>query len=192
MRRIALTLVLSVVSSLTLLAQSRGEWLEYADESFKNEDYITAAYFYLKVVDPNTSHSRDYVFPYDIKTYVKPMVDDSAASDTTNKVKPDSTFKKGMLSTIEFNYVQHQIAESYRLGKDYINAELWYAKVSKNVSKQFPDDKYYYGLTLISNQKYNEALAVFESDKRNGVLLFCTRFEQREKRTAGKTTRLHR
>lgn len=159
-----------MLGSFPGFSQSRGEWLEYADEAFKNEDYITAAFFYLKVIDPNTSHSRDYIFPYDIKTYVKPM-EDSVVTDTTNKIQPDSAQKKGMLSTIQYAYVQHQIAESYRLGKDYINAEIWYAKASKVCSKQFPDDQYYYGLTLISNQKYNDALAVFENITKDSTKL---------------------
>ncbi|MEW6467460.1 MAG: OmpA family protein [Bacteroidota bacterium] len=147
--------------SLPGFSQSRGEWLEYADEAFKNEDYISAAYYYQKVIDPNTAASRDYIYPYDIKTYVKPLVDTTKADSTKQNVDTVKT-QKGMLSEIKYAYVVHQIAESYRLGRDYVNAELWYAKAAKNVSKQFPDDQYYYGLTLISNQKYNEALKIFE------------------------------
>ena len=41
--------------TVSTFAQSKREWIEYADAAYKNGDYKTAVAFYLKVVDKGTS-----------------------------------------------------------------------------------------------------------------------------------------
>lgn len=163
MRRLSLSLLVFFISALSAFSQSRKEWLEYGDAAFAKEDYGSAAYFYLKVIDPKTSNAKEYTFPYDIKTWFPPL--DSTKKDS-GTVKVDTTTKKNgknMTPEIRYQYVTHQVAESFRLSHDYANAEIWYQKSAQNHSAQFPNDIYYYGRTLMANEKYAEAQKEFES-----------------------------
>lgn len=66
-------------------------------------------------------------------------------------------------------YHIRRTAECYRLLGDSKNAELWYAKLVKQSDSQ-PEDFYYYGQMLKSNEKYKEANVQMEKfyDKTNG------------------------
>jgi outer membrane protein OmpA-like peptidoglycan-associated protein len=171
MRRIPFVLFVSFVFSLSAFSQSRKEWLEYGDDAFKREDYASAAFFYLHVIDPKTTNAKDYTFPYDVKTWMAPL--DSTKKDSGNTAPVDTAvnkdgFKK-MTPEIRYQYVTHQVAESYRLARDYANAETWYAKSVQNHSSQFPNDVYYYGRCLMQNEKYADAQKVFESVTRDST-----------------------
>src|SRR5438132_598787 len=115
MRRIQL-LFLFVFVSISAFSQSRKEWLEYGDAAFSHEDYASAAYFYLKVIDPRTSNAKEGTFPYDVKTWFAPL--DSTQKDS-GAAKVDTTKKQGpknmMSPEIRYQYLVHQVAESYRL-----------------------------------------------------------------------------
>ena len=56
--------------TVSTFAQSKREWIEYADAAYKNGDYKTAVSFYLKVVDKGTS--VDITRPYETKPYIAP------------------------------------------------------------------------------------------------------------------------
>jgi outer membrane protein OmpA-like peptidoglycan-associated protein len=152
--------------AVSVFAQSRKEWLDWADEAFKNEDYASAAYYYQRVIDPKTANSKEYTLPYVPKSIA--MMDsasaDSAKTTDDKKIKLDSVENsKNLLSAIRYNYVVHQIAESYRLSRDYNNAEMWYAKAALSITKEFPFDPYYYGVCLMQNKKYDDAKKLFET-----------------------------
>ena len=164
MRSIKLSILFVFVYSISAFSQSRKEWLEYGDAAFAHEDYASAAYFYLKVIDPKTSNAKEGTFPYDIKTWFPPL--DSTQKDSTAP-KVDTTKVNGseniMGPELRYQYLVHQIAESYRLSHDYANAELWFSKTVQNQSLQFPNDIYYYGRTLMANEKYADAQKIFEA-----------------------------
>lgn len=226
MKRILL-FILFALMALNGFSQSRREWLQYADEAFNNGDYASAAYFYQKVLDKKAAGSRDIVYPYDAKPWIKPekiktdtlagLAGDSIAplpdrykvadldsngritqqelKAVTEKVnngsvtltaddlkelskyiiKPNAvadTSSKGkkqpqnIITAIRYPYVVHQIAESYRLNHDYANAAIWYERSLLNRSPQFPDERFYYALTLISNGKYEQAVQELETYKK--------------------------
>jgi OmpA-OmpF porin, OOP family len=163
MRKI-FSLALLFLFSVMVYGQTRKEWLAYADAAFENRDYSSAAYYYQKVIDPGTHHSRDYIFPYVIRTWIPPL--DSTRKDSASVPTPvDSTQQvpKNITQRIGYDYVVHQIATCYRLMRDYEKAETWYAKAVQQNIARYPEDKLYYGYSLMENQKYKEALSVFES-----------------------------
>ena len=164
MRSIQLSILFVFVYSISVFSQSRKEWLEYGDAAFAHDDYASAAYFYLKVIDPKTSNAKEGTFPYDIKTWFPPL--DSTKKDSAAP-KVDTTKVNGsknmMGPELRYQYLVHQIAESYRLSHDYANAELWFSKAVQNQSLQFPNDIYYYGRTLMANEKYTDAQKIFEA-----------------------------
>jgi OOP family OmpA-OmpF porin len=87
MKRSVVVLFVMLISVLAS-AQSRKEWLEYADGSFKNGDYASAAYFYQKVISKGLAGSRDIVYPYDIKTWIKPFKPDADSTGHGNDTLP--------------------------------------------------------------------------------------------------------
>lgn len=170
MRRHVLILLLALVPSL-LLSQSRREWLQYADDAFVNGDYASAAYFYHKVLDKKAVGSRDIVYPYDAKPWTKPeKVIDSTAADTTSANTPIDTARsskqpKNIITAIRYPYVVHQIAESYRLNHDYKNAAIWYEKSMLNKTPEYPDERFWYAMMIVSDAKYDQAIQEFEKYK---------------------------
>ncbi len=132
--------------------QTKREYLEYADAAFKNGDYITAINFYLKVIDKGTT--ADYTRPYEVKPYSAPPKKNKDAKDT-------SKVKKSPVDPREI-YVTHQVAESYRLNRDYKNAEEWFKKSMDNNPEEYPYEKFWYGDALMKNQKYGAANIQFD------------------------------
>jgi len=57
--------------------------------------------------------------------------------------------------------IAYQVAELYRVTRDYIQAEIWYSKIAKNNSNDYPLSLYYLATTQMSLQKYEEAKANF-------------------------------
>lgn len=177
MKRIAALLILFAFST-TAFAQTKREWLKYADAAFKNGDYTNAVNFYIKVIDKSTPF--DITHPYAVKPYVPKKKQDTASAgfkifnitiaiaQPQNKTKDSLLVEKDSVKTVEVastndQYVVHQIAESYRLNHDYQNAETWYQLSVKNSSKEYPFESYYYGDALMKNKKYPAANLQFET-----------------------------
>src|SRR5688572_15914772 len=123
---------------LPLLSQSKREYLQYGDEAFKSEAYSTAAFFYLKVLDPNSGLSEKATFPQELKFYEPPPKEKKTDSSKTSEavkdsllpklqdsvtVKKDTAQKKmepgNIIADIRMQYVVHQLAECYRLSHNY-------------------------------------------------------------------------
>lgn len=176
MKRIAALLILFAFSTAAF-AQTKREWLKYADAAFKNGDYTNAAHFYIKVIDKSTPF--DITHPYAVKPYVPKKKQDTASTGfkifnitiaiaPQNKTKDSLSGETDSVKTVEVastsdQYVVHQIAESYRLNHDYQNAETWYQLSVKNSSKVYPFESYYYGDALMKNKKYPAANLQFET-----------------------------
>lgn len=177
MKRIAALLILFAFSTAAF-AQTKREWLKYADAAFKNGDYTNAVNFYIKVIDKSTPF--DITHPYAVKPYVPKKKQDTASAgfkifnitiaiaQPQNKTKDSLLVEKDSVKTVEVastndQYVVHQIAESYRLNHDYQNAETWYQLSVKNSSKEYPFESYYYGDALMKNKKYPAANLQFET-----------------------------
>ena len=159
-------------------AQTKREWLKYADAAFKNGDYTNAVTYYTRVIDKSTPH--DITHPYAVKPYVPLKKQDTAAAGfkifniaiaitpAQNKNQDSLFIEKDRTKTAEnrkinYQYVIHQIAESYRLNRDYQNAETWYQLSVKNDSKDYPFESYLYGDALMKNKKYPAANLQFET-----------------------------
>ncbi len=155
MKRIVTLLILFV--TVATFAQTKREWLAYADMAFKNGDYSNAAMYYQKVIDKTTP--ADIIHPYETKIYSVPPK--AVKKDSTTAAK--DTSKAPTASNVQEQYVVHQIAECYRLGRDYKNAEDWYQRSLKNNAAQYPFESYWYGDALMKNKKYPAANLQFEA-----------------------------
>lgn len=150
MKRILILSVL-LVSFVSGYGQSKKELIQLGDQAFDAGNFGSAVYYYKRIVEFVPS-KYDLVMPYEIKTFVK-----------AGKKSKDSS--NVALDTADHGQVHavNRLAESYRLLKDYVNAEKWYSVAASVDTKQFPDAKYYYGVTLTNNEKYDDAQKVFEA-----------------------------
>ncbi|MCC7301048.1 MAG: OmpA family protein [Bacteroidia bacterium] len=149
-------------------SQTRKEWLQYAEDAYKVGDYASAVEYYQRVIEPGTMHSRDYLFPYDIRTFVPPL--DSTGTDTSKVMQEDTSVVKNITQRIGYDYVVHRVAECYRLIRNYDKAEIWYRKSLKIDEKRYPEDKMWFGMILMTNKKYHDALQIFESITADSLL----------------------
>ncbi|MBS1636554.1 MAG: OmpA family protein [Bacteroidetes bacterium] len=151
MKRIFAFIILCI-ACLQIHGQSKKLWLKYADESFVKKDYPTAINYYTKVMD-DTTVLNELVLPYEAQ-----LVNLKISHLKTDSVKkaPAKTQKEITKS----DYINHQLAHSYRLNYDYTNAVNYFKLVVDNAS--YPHDAYYYGLALMQIKDYNGAMGVFE------------------------------
>jgi len=142
----------------TSFAQSNKKLEEQGDVAMENGLYSYAVHYYSFVLFKIDEDREEIYYAYGVTTnYQKPE------KTKTGAVKPpkNPTFK-------EITII-HKLAKAYLKTNDYVNAEVWYASAIKHSQSGFPYSKYYYGLTLMKNYKYDEAIAVFEEFiKENG------------------------
>lgn len=145
--------------SLTSLAQTKREWLEYADEAFKKKDFTSAAVFYTKYLDTGVVKTTDGVYPYDVRYFYKPE---------EGHVKDGESKSKTLEATLDprYPYVAHQLAESYRQSYSYELAEKWYDRSIQN-GLIYPDDRFWYANMLLMNGKYDMAFHELEWYKKS-------------------------
>lgn len=178
MKRSLIVLFVCAVS-VTVFSQTKREWIEYGDASFKNEDYKSAISFYMKAMDQGTS--VDIVYPYDPRPYVKPkkISKDSLAAlqkDTLRKISPVSPMEQ---------YVTHQIADAYRLNRDYQKAEEWFKKSLDNKPVDYPYERFWYADALMKNKKYPAALIEFDRVMSDAEKKDSTYFQLAQTKIAG-------
>ncbi len=146
----------------SVVAKSKKVWIELADESYAKRDYANAAIYYSKVLD-DTTVLRSYVLPYEpqlvnlkLKTLFKvPELQVTKRKDSTNLVKED------LIQSSKYDFILYRLAQSYRLNFDYSHAADQY-KICVD-RKVYLDAGYYYGLALMNQKKYAEALKAFDS-----------------------------
>jgi OmpA-OmpF porin, OOP family len=157
-----------VLISLTAFSQSKKLWLEMADDAYVKRDYPNAALYYSKVLD-DTTVLRSYVIPYEaqmvnlkMKSLFKvPEPKGSKKKDSANVIKENPE-----QSATKYDFILYRLANSYRLHFDYKKAAEYYQKVVER--KAYPDAPYYYGLSLMSMKKYQDALGVFDTYANSG------------------------
>lgn len=168
MKHIAALLMLLVFYTAAF-AQTKREWLKYADAAFKNGDYKSAVAFYTKAMDKNTP--GDITHPYETKPFITDKACDSTScckwfsfKKHTDLIANDSTKQVKTISPeiVQEQYIVHQIAESYRLGHDYQNAEFWYKQSVKSNPIEYPYESYWLADAYMKNKNYAAANLQFD------------------------------
>jgi OmpA-OmpF porin, OOP family len=178
MKRIVAFLFL-IAFSISAFSQTKREWLAYGDAAFKNEDYKSAIDYYLRVLDQGTS--VDLVYPYTPRPYTPPR---KINKDSISKLEKDTLRLISNVSPLE-QYTTHQIADAYRLNRDYKNAEIWFKKSVENKPLDYPYERFWYGDALMKNKKYPAAIIEFDNvmtdaDKKDSIV-----FKLAQIKTAG-------
>lgn len=150
MRKLLFATIL--LATINVFGQSKGLWMKFGDDAFLRKDYTTAIDYYTKVLD-DTTVLKELILPYEVQLVNLKTKD--FKSDTTKKSTANP--KKEISKT---DYLNHQLASSYRLNYDYQTAVKYYKIVTDNGS--YPDDVYYYGLALFQIKNYDKSMAIFE------------------------------
>ncbi|MBC9931456.1 OmpA family protein [Chitinophaga qingshengii] len=142
MKKITL-LVLVIFAGLinSIQAQYVIDFKHTADVYYNAKDYYSAAQYYNKALG-TFKVKPEQILPYAV----------------ANAAPPSGKFK-------DYQQVVARLAESYRLYHDFGNAETWYSQVVAFNNPQFIQSKYWYGVCLRANGKYEEALKQFNDFK---------------------------
>ena len=162
-----LTLLFVIISAFAF-SQSKKVWIEIADNAYAKKDFATAAVYYAKVLD-DTTVLKNYVLPYEaqivnlkIKSLFKvPELRVSTRKDSTTRVK------ETIVNSSKYDFIMYRLAQSYRQNFDYKHAAEQYKKCVER--KVYPDAPYYYGISLMSIKKYQDALKTFDDYTIGGV-----------------------
>ncbi len=154
-----------ILTSIFVFSQSKKLWILSADDAYKKKDYATAAHFYAKVLD-DTTILETMVLPYEtqlVNLKLNPWV--KIPELNLHKVKKDTSLKDSKkANTIKisnYDLILYKLGLSYLFNKDYKHAVNILAQCSER--KIFADAPYYYGIALMNNKKYDEALKQFET-----------------------------
>jgi OOP family OmpA-OmpF porin len=129
-----ITILLFIVS--TVNAQYKDNPRAFGDKAYNNKDYYEAAFYYKKAAE-GLSLIPTQAIPYH-----------ATAKNASKKGKPEDRA-----------YISYQLAESYRLYENYVEAEPWYYKVlNENYEAQYPLCRLWYGVCLRANQHFDEAI----------------------------------
>ena len=143
MKKLSLLIaIVFVFGSLGGFAQRFMSNLELADKAFEEKNYYTAQYYYQKVFD-ELENADEVLYPYKYTT-------------------PENRNKK----FDAYAYAIERMALSYEKYYDYVNAEIWYAKLVSLQEFQDFEDLMSYAVVLQKNANYEEALVQFKKAKK--------------------------
>ncbi|HEU4555583.1 MAG TPA: OmpA family protein [Chitinophaga sp.] len=141
MKRIIHCWLITLLCSISAAhAQYVYDFRRTADVYYNAKDYYSAAQYYSKALGTYKNPPL-HVLPYAINAGVT-----SAPKERSNKVR-------------DYETIVYRLAESYRQYNDFGNAETYYAQtVGFDNPATFPLARFWYGVCLRANGKYQEAL----------------------------------
>ncbi|PUZ26802.1 WD40-like Beta Propeller Repeat [Chitinophaga costaii] len=140
-KRIVPTLktVLCLLALQAVIAGAQAQYVyDYkhtADVYYNKSDYYSAALYYNKALTEKNVKNKE-VMPYNVER---------ASRSSGNKKDKD------------YEEAVYKLAESYRKYNDFSSAEKWYAQAAGFKNNPFPLARFYYGVTLRSNRKFELA-----------------------------------
>ncbi len=138
MKKIFFTTLL-LISIIAAKAQYKANPRAFGDKAFNNKDYYEAAYYYKQAAE-GLSLVKKQAIPY----------------------HADSKADKNIKST-DRAYICYQLADSYRLYENYLEAEGWYYNViNENYEAEYPLARFWYGVCMRANQHFDEAIVQLE------------------------------
>ena len=148
--------ILSILFAFgTAFGQSNKKLEEQGDEAMQNGLYSYAVHYYSFVLFKIKEDQEAIYYPYDITAdFKKPEPTETGA------IKPPTN------PTIKEIRIIHKLSEAYLKTNDYTNAEVWFESAIRNPKEEFPYSRYFFGLTLMKNYKYDEAISQFEEFKK--------------------------
>ncbi|MCC8408222.1 OmpA family protein [Mucilaginibacter sp. UR6-1] len=140
MRKILLTIIITLLIASAFAQFSKDNNISLGDKAFRNKDYYEAAHYYRKAAEG-------------LDTTIAVNVPYQAGEKVDKKVKINKSRA----------YLVYQLAESYRLYENYIEAEGWYARIAGSADEaQYPLARLWHGVCQRATQKFDAAIAELE------------------------------
>lgn len=146
-----LSLLIFTLVSFGSFSQTNAELLKMGDAAMVNGQYTNAVYYYAFILYKVKQGEEAAYYPYEITTTYK----EPKKNEQGNIVPPANPTKK------EISLI-NKLASAYLNADDYENAELWYQAAINYTDPEFKHPRYYYGLSLMYNEKFEEAKVQFE------------------------------
>jgi len=151
MMRKTLFTILAASFSVLSFGQTNNELMKLGDAAMINGQYTNAVYYYAFILYKVKQGEEANYYPYEITTtYKKPEKDNTGAI-----LPPANPSRKEVI-------LIHKLADAYLQADDYENGEIWFAAAVENPKEEFPYSRYYYGVALMFNEKFEEAQQNFE------------------------------
>ncbi|MFT4601416.1 MAG: OOP family OmpA-OmpF porin [Arenicella sp.] len=151
MKKLSALLILAVLTAGSLFGQTNKELMKMGDAAMINGQYSNAVHYYSFVLFKIQEGEEALYYPYEISTaYREPEKDENGT------IAPPSNPSSKEVRVI------HKLADAYRLADDYKNAEKWYIAAMDNPNEEFPYAQYFYGVSLMYNEKFEDAQKQFE------------------------------
>jgi len=136
-----------LTASTSTFSQAKRVWLYNADQYFEKMDFASALRYYHMVLDDTLALSMK-ILPYETVLSNQRLKKIHGAKDSITK------------SISVGDYINHQMAMSYRFSHDYENAIKYFQMSS--ASGSYNDDFYFLGSTFMNLGMYDTALKTFE------------------------------
>ncbi|MFT5819506.1 MAG: OOP family OmpA-OmpF porin [Crocinitomix sp.] len=150
MRKIFYSIILTVVS-ICSFGQTNSELIKLGDAAMINGQYTNAVYYYAFILYKVKQGEEAAYYPYEITTtYKEPKKDENGTI-----VPPTNPSKKEIV-------LIHKLAEAYLSADDYQNAKIWHEAAVKYPNPEHPNARYHYGVSLMYNELFEEAMVQFE------------------------------
>ncbi|NCD72140.1 OmpA family protein [Mucilaginibacter agri] len=145
MKKSLLFIVILFIASTAFAQYNPVNFKAMADKAFHNKDYYEAAYYYRKAAEGL-----------------------KITPETKVPFQPDNSSKEPKGKAEDLNYIRYQLADSYRLYENYLEAEPWYYQVvNENAESKYPLVRLWYGICLRADQHFDEAIQQFELFQKN-------------------------
>lgn len=134
MKKVATLSILFLVPFFLKAQYLVTDYRDLGDKAFANKDYYAASVYYQKIVD--NQHGEGEAKPY------------QGHSSRSQRAKAYNN-----------TYVYYQLAESFRLFNNFVNAQPWYYKVLEQPeASQYPIARLWYGVCLRATQQFDESI----------------------------------
>lgn len=132
-------------------SQSDKKMFQLGDEAMQNGHYTSAVYYYSLVINKLAGGNATEYMPFETVAFYKKV---EKQEDGSIK-PPENPGKKEILAI-------NKLADAYREAKDYKNAVVWYKSAMEHRMDEFPYVQYFYGVSLMKSDKFEEAITEFE------------------------------
>jgi tetratricopeptide (TPR) repeat protein len=158
MKKLITSTILSLVVLGSAWGQTNKELLKMGDAAMVTGHYTNAVHYYSLILFKIQQGEEAAYYPFEISNaYKEPEKDESGTVAPPSN--PDAKEVK----------VIHKLADAYRLADDYKHAEKWYEAALQNPNEEFPYAQYFYGVSLMYNDKFEEAQQQLEEfQQKNG------------------------
>jgi OmpA-OmpF porin, OOP family len=138
-----------IFATIQFFGQSKKLWLKYGDEAFSKKDYPKAIEYYKKVLDDSTVLS-ELILPYEIQI----------VNLKTKEFKEDGNSKQKRNGISKTDYLNHKLANAYRLNYDYLNSVNYFSKLE---GKGHTNDMYDYAMALLQVKNYKKSIQILDT-----------------------------